>query len=87
MSTQEKSDLINRINTALDDVRPHLMSDGGDIEVVDVTDDLTVLVKWLGNCQNCNMSVMTMRAGIEFAIKNKIPEVRHVEAVNPAEVL
>ncbi len=60
MSVQEKSDLIARINEALDDVRPHLMSDGGDIEVVDVTDDMTVQVKWLGNCKNCNMSVNTL---------------------------
>lgn len=86
MEALEKSDLIARINTALDDVRPHLVSDGGNIEVVDVTDDMTVMVKWLGNCQNCNMSVMTMRAGIEHAIKTKIPAIQHVEAVNPVEV-
>ena len=86
MLAQEKSDLISKINEALDDVRPHLMSDGGNIEVIDVTDDMTVLVKWLGNCQNCNMSVMTMRAGIEYAIKNKIPSIKHVEAINPVEV-
>lgn len=82
MLVEEKSNLIARVNTALDDVRPHLVSDGGDIEVVDVTDDMTVLVKWLGNCQNCNMSAMTMRAGIEYAIKNKVPSIQHVEAVN-----
>lgn len=82
MLTQEKSDLISRINVALDDVRPHLVSDGGNIEVVDVTDDMTVQVKWLGNCQNCNMSLMTMRAGIEVAIKTKVPEIKQIEAVN-----
>ena len=86
MLTQEKLDLISKINAALEDVRPHLISDGGDIEVVDVTDDMTVLVKWLGNCQNCNMSLMTMRAGIEYAIKNKVPAIQHVEAINPVEV-
>ncbi|MCU0349027.1 MAG: NifU family protein [Saprospiraceae bacterium] len=86
MLAQEKAALINRINEALDDVRPHLMSDGGNIEVVDVTEDMTVMVRWLGNCQNCNMSLMTMKAGIEVAIKNKIPEVQHIEAVNPVEV-
>lgn len=82
MLAEEKTNLIAKVNTALDDVRPHLMSDGGNIEVVDVTDDMTVLVKWLGNCQNCNMSAMTMRAGIEHAIKNKVPTIQHVEAVN-----
>lgn len=82
MLAEEKASLISLVNIALDDVRPHLMSDGGNIEVLDVTDDMTVLVKWLGNCQNCNMSAMTMRAGIEYAIKNKIPSIQHVEAVN-----
>ncbi len=82
MLTQEKSDLIAKINLALDDVRPHLKSDGGGIEVVDVTDDMTVMVKWLGNCENCNMTLMTMRAGIEVAIKNKIPSIQNVEAIN-----
>jgi Fe-S cluster biogenesis protein NfuA len=82
MLTQEKSDLIAKINLALDDVRPHLKTDGGDIEVVDVTDDMTVMVKWLGNCQSCSMTVMTMKAGIEVAIKNKIPSIQNVEAVN-----
>ncbi len=82
MLEQAKSDLIAQINNALDDVRPHLITDGGDIEVVDVTDKMTVKVKWLGNCQNCNMSLMTMRAGIEVAIKSKVPSVQHVEAVN-----
>ncbi|MCC6727594.1 MAG: NifU family protein [Saprospiraceae bacterium] len=82
MLTEEKSVLIEQINNALNDVRPHLKSDGGDIEVVDVTDDMTVKVKWLGNCQNCNMSLMTMRAGIEVAIKTKVPSVQNVEAIN-----
>lgn len=82
---QSKSDLISQVNEALDDVRPHLISDGGNIEVVDITDDFTVLVKWLGNCQNCNMSLMTMRAGIEHAIKSKVPSIKHVEAINPVE--
>jgi Fe-S cluster biogenesis protein NfuA len=82
MLEQAKSDLIAQINHALDDVRPHLKSDGGDIEVVDVTDEMTVKVKWLGNCQNCNMSLMTMKAGIEVAIKTKVPSVQNIEAVN-----
>ena len=82
MLEQAKSDLIAQINHALDDVRPHLKSDGGDIEVVDTTDEMTVKVKWLGNCQNCNMSLMTMKAGIEVAIKAKVPAIQNIEAVN-----
>jgi Fe-S cluster biogenesis protein NfuA len=82
MSSQEKIGLIQKIEAALDDVRPHLAADGGNVEVVDVTEDMTVKVRWMGNCENCHMSLMTMRAGIEQSIKNKIPGIRHIEAVN-----
>ena len=78
----DKSELIKKIDKALDDVRPHLAVDGGNIEVLEVTDDLDVKVKWLGNCEFCSMSAMTMRAGVEQTIKSKVPEIRSVEAVN-----
>jgi len=86
MSPQEKSDLLQQIDLALNDVRPHLAADGGNVEVVDITDEMTVKVKWLGNCENCFMSLMTMKAGIEQAIKNKVPGIHHVEAVNGIEI-
>lgn len=75
-------DFKEKVNQALDEIRPHLAVDGGNIEVVEVTDDLIVKVKWLGNCAFCSMSEMTMRAGIEQAIKSKLPEVKEVVAVN-----
>ena len=81
-TVENKADLIQQINNALNDIRPHLAADGGNVEVVDVTDDMTVKVKWLGNCENCSMSFMTMRAGIEQTIKSKVPGIHHVEAVN-----
>ncbi len=73
---------MNRIESALDDIRPHLQVDGGDVELLDVTDDHIVKIKWLGACQSCNMSEMTMRAGIEQAVRGKIPEISGVEAVS-----
>jgi Fe-S cluster biogenesis protein NfuA len=82
MSVLEKEQLIEDINNALINIRPHLMVDGGDIEVVDVTDEMTVKIKWLGNCEFCSMSAMTMKAGVEQAIKLKIPEINAVEAIN-----
>ena len=82
MVLEDKSQLIERINAALDDVRPFLKVDGGNVEVVDVTDDMTVQVRWLGNCENCSMSRMTMKAGIEQAIKSKMPEIRSIVAMN-----
>ncbi|MEM7104990.1 MAG: NifU family protein [Bacteroidota bacterium] len=82
MSKEEKSNLIKRIETALDTVRPHLAVDGGNVELVDITDDLVVQVKWLGNCQNCSMTAMTMKAGIEQAVKSHVPEINSVVAIN-----
>jgi Fe-S cluster biogenesis protein NfuA len=76
------SELLFRINAALDEIRPHLEVDGGNIELVDVTDKGIVLLKWLGNCEHCSMSSMTMRAGVEQAIKAKVPEIVGVEAIN-----
>jgi Fe-S cluster biogenesis protein NfuA len=86
MSKTEKEILLKRIDEALNDIRPHLAVDGGDIEVVDVTEDYVVVIKWLGNCENCFMSAMTMKAGIEETLKNKISEVTGIEAINGVEI-
>jgi Fe-S cluster biogenesis protein NfuA len=82
MTLQEKQQLVREVDAALNDIRPHLAVDGGNIEVVDVTDELVVQIKWLGNCDGCSMSAMTMRAGIEQTIKTKLPQIQGVEAVN-----
>ena len=82
IDSNDKVDLMERINHALDEIRPHLNGDGGDIELVDVTDDMIVLVKWIGNCAFCSMSAMTMRAGVEQSITAKLPEMKGVKAVN-----
>ena len=82
MLAVDKKELIEKINLALDDVRPHLAVDGGNIEVIDVTDNWEVKVRWLGNCEFCSMSSMTMKAGVEQAIKSKVPEVSKVVAIN-----
>ena len=82
MSVTEKTQLIERVNAALESVRPHLKVDGGDVEVVDITEDMKVQIKWMGNCESCSMSAMTLRAGIEEAIRNKIPEIQGVVALN-----
>jgi Fe-S cluster biogenesis protein NfuA len=82
MTSIDKKEWIEKIDQVLETVRPHLIADGGDVEVVDVTEDFTVSIQWKGNCQNCDMSAMTLKAGIEQAIKVKYPEVQKVEAVN-----
>ena len=82
MPISDKQNLLERIDSALDDIRPHLAVDGGDVELVDITEDNWVQIKWLGNCESCNMSMMTMRAGIEQTIRLKVPEISGVVAVN-----
>jgi Fe-S cluster biogenesis protein NfuA len=82
MVDQTQTDLILKIDSALEEIRPHLAVDGGNIELVEVTEDLVVKLKWLGNCEFCSMSTMTMRAGVEQAIKSKVPEIKAVIATN-----
>ena len=81
MDAQKKEALFIRINKALDTVRPHLAIDGGNVEVLDITDDMIVQVKWLGACVGCTMSQMTLKSGLESTIKNMVPEVIGVEAI------
>lgn len=82
MSLTTKEDLIKRVDEALEDVRPHLAVDGGNVEVIDVTDENVVKIKWLGACEGCSMTTMTMRAGIEQAIISRLPEITGVMAIN-----
>ena len=74
--------LLDQVEKALDRVRPHLKVDGGNVEIVEITPDMKVKIRWMGNCESCSMSAMTMRAGISEAIKMYVPEIVSVEAVN-----
>ena len=71
-----------KIVSTLNTVRPFLQTDGGDVELVDVSDDGIVRVKLVGACASCPMSIMTLRAGIERALMIAVPEVRRVESVS-----
>ena len=75
------SDLGERIEFALTNIRPYLEADGGDVRVVEIKKD-TVFIELLGNCGSCPMSAMTLKAGVEEAIKREAPEIMHVEALN-----
>jgi Fe-S cluster biogenesis protein NfuA len=66
---------------ALESVRPFLQADNGDIELVEVTGEGIVRVKLLGECENCPLSSMTLRAGIERSLIKQVPGVRRIEAV------
>jgi Fe-S cluster biogenesis protein NfuA len=70
-----------QVKAALDQVRPALQRDGGDVELVEVTEDGVVKVRLQGACQGCPMAQMTLQMGIERMIKQMVPEVKSVEAV------
>lgn len=77
----DKTEIKEKINVALEQIRPFLKDDGGDIELIEVTDDNVVKVKFLGACKECSMSPMTLKGGVEEAIKKVIPEIKDVIAV------
>ena len=85
MEAQDKKELIQKIDTVLDEIRPHLRIDGGDIEVVDVSDDMDISLRFLGNCQSCSLSDMTMSIGVEQAIRKRIENVKSIKSV-PATI-
>ncbi|NLV18255.1 MAG: NifU family protein [Bacteroidetes bacterium] len=70
-----------RVTEVLDKVRPYLQSDGGDIELIEVTDDLEVKVKLKGACQGCPFSMQTLKAGVEQAVIKEVPEIKRVVSV------
>lgn len=70
-----------KVRKAIEEVRPHLQADGGDVELVEVTDDNVVRVRLLGACVGCPMRQMTLTHGITQFLKKKVPEIKSVEAV------
>lgn len=73
--------LEGKVNLAIDQIRPFLNDDGGDVELVEITDDFIVKVRLSGSCQECSMKQSTVKGGIEETVKRAVPEIRGVEAV------
>lgn len=76
------SNTKEKVESALQTIRPYLQADGGDVELVNVTEEGIVEVKLTGACVGCPMSQMTLRAGIERALLKEVPGIKRVEAVN-----
>jgi Fe-S cluster biogenesis protein NfuA len=74
--------MINEVQKALNNIRPYLQADNGDVELVDISNDGIVKVRLLGACEICPLSIMTLRAGIERAIMREVPAVKRIEAVS-----
>jgi len=82
MATVVKAGIWQRVEASLDTMRPYLKTDGGNVEIVEITDDMVLKLRLIGACENCPQSEMTMRAGIEDAVRRAVPEIRQVMAVN-----
>ncbi len=75
------SEILARIEKALDSVRPYLNKDGGNVKVIEVVDD-TLVIEFEGNCSSCTMSNMTLKAGIEESVVRAVPEIKTVKSLN-----
>ena len=82
MKTITDKKTINQIENALSKIRPFLQSDGGDIDFVELSDDWIVKVKFIGACSSCDISMMTLKNGVEVVVKNAVPEVKKVVEVS-----
>lgn len=79
LTTEE---LTSKIEDSLNSIRPYLEADGGNVKVLEVTEDLIVKLEFLGACSSCKMSTMTFKAGVEEAIKKAVPEIKSIEVIN-----
>jgi Fe-S cluster biogenesis protein NfuA len=80
LSTTEE--ITSKIEASLNSIRPYLEADGGNVKILEVTDDLIVRLEFLGACSSCKMSTMTFKAGVEEAIKKAVPEIKSIEVIN-----
>lgn len=82
MEQVNNSELERKVKNVLEQIRPYLQSDGGDIRFVNMTEDNIVNVELTGACGSCPYSIITLKNGVETAIKKAIPDVKAVEAIN-----
>ena len=82
MEQEKKQEYIQKINNVLEQIRPYIQQDGGDIAFVSLTDDMVVNVELQGACGSCPHSTMTLKHGVETAMIKAIPEIKSVESIN-----
>ena len=77
-----KQEIEKRVASVLEQIRPYLLEDGGDLELVELSDELVAKIELKGTCINCSMNSMTFKTSIEESILRSVPEVTKVEAIN-----
>jgi len=82
MDREKLDEIRQRAEKALAKIRPYLVADGGDIAIVDLTEDMVLRVELKGACHGCPFSMQTMKAGVEITVMNEVPEIKEVVDVN-----
>ena len=80
--SENNNELEQKVLNIIDQVRPYLQQDGGDIRFVNITEDMVVNVELTGACGSCPYSTMTLKNGVETAVKKALPQIKSVEAIN-----
>lgn len=83
---EENLVIKEKVEAALGQIRPYLHADGGDVEVLEITEEMVLKLKLVGSCGSCPMSIMTLKAGIEETVKRAVPEITAVEAINITDI-
>ncbi|MCB2218818.1 MAG: NifU family protein [Bacteroidetes bacterium] len=81
MTDEQRAEIISKVENVIQQIRPYLQQDGGDIEFIELTDNNVVNVELKGACGSCPYSLMTLKSGVEMAVKKAIPEIQSVEAI------
>ncbi len=81
MTIEEKLELTTKVQNVIEQIRPYLQSDGGDIQFVELTEDMIVKVELQGACGSCPYSLMTLKNGVEQAVVKALPEIKSVESI------
>jgi Fe-S cluster biogenesis protein NfuA len=82
MLSENRIELTTKVKRVIEQIRPYLQADGGDIQFVELTDDNVVNVELMGSCGSCPYSKMTLKNGVEEAMRKALPEIKAVEALN-----
>ncbi len=81
---EEKAKLFQEVEEALESIRPYLEGDGGNITLLEITDENVVKVRLEGSCDGCPLSMQTLKGGVEMVVKKSVPQITEVVAVNEA---
>ena len=81
----EDKNIIDKVEQAIEQLRPFLEADGGNMKLIEISDDMIVKVQLFGACSDCSMSPTTLKAGLEENLKSILPEIKGVESISEVE--